>query len=133
MADADPFNLRRFVDAQAGGVFEQALAELRDGRKRSHWMWFIFPQHADLGRSATAKHYGLTGVEEARAYLDHPLLEPRLIACCDAIAPHLRNGIPPRDVLGEIDAMKLGSCMEIFHQAAPGERRFGELLRLARG
>jgi uncharacterized protein (DUF1810 family) len=77
MPNDDPLNLQRFVDAQAGGVYEQALAEITAGEKRSHWMWFIFPQHRDLGRSATAKFYGLSGEDEARAYLEHPLLGPR--------------------------------------------------------
>ncbi len=130
MGEADPFNLERFVDAQAGGVYEQALAELHDGRKRSHWMWFIFPQHADLGRSPTAKKYGLSGVEEARAYLDHPLLAGRLRACCDAILPHLRAGARAEDVLGEIDAMKLKSSVEIFAAADPEAYRFKEILGL---
>ena len=129
MDAGDPFNLQRFVDAQSGGVFEQALVELL-GCKRSHWMWFIFPQHVDLGRSPTAKTYGLSGV--ARAYLDHPVLGDRLIACCDALLPHLLNGRPARDVLGDIDALKLGSSMEIFLEAEPHEYRFAELLELAR-
>ncbi len=84
----DPFDLQRFVDAQANGVFETALAELGGGRKRSHWMWFIFPQHRDLGRSPTAKYYGLSGREEARAYAEHPLLGPRLRASVEAVLPH---------------------------------------------
>jgi uncharacterized protein (DUF1810 family) len=129
---ADPFNLQRFIDAQAGGVYEQALAELRQGQKRSHWMWFIFPQHADLGRSPTAKQYGLSCVEEAQAYLAHPLLGERLLDCCDVLLPHLLNGKPARDVLGDIDALKLGSSMEIFLAAEPHEHRFAELLQLAR-
>ena len=132
MDGGDPFKLQRFVDAQSGGVYEQALAELQLGRKRSHWMWFIFPQHVDLGRSPTAKYYGLSGVEEAEAYLAHPVLEPRLIECCDALLPHLLNGKPARDVLGDIDALKLGSSMEIFLEANPNEYRFAELLELAR-
>jgi len=132
VAGADPFNLQRFVDAQSGGVFEQALAELQDGHKRSHWMWFVFPQHADLGRSPTAKHFGLSGVEEARTYLEHPILGPRLIQCCDALLPHLRSGKTAAEVLGDIDALKLGSSMEIFHEADGHELRFAELLALAR-
>ena len=131
MGEPDPFNLRRFVEAQANGVYEQALAELHGGRKHSHWMWFIFPQHADLGRSPTAKHYGLSGVAEARDYLKHPILGDRLLDCCDAILPHLRNGTSARQVLGDIDAMKLKSSMQIFHDANPEEYRFGEIFRLA--
>ena len=131
MAGTDPFNLQRFVDAQSGGVYEQALAELRDGRKRSHWMWFIFPQHVDLGRSPMAKYFGLSGVEEARAYLEHPLLKHRLVDCCEALLLHLRNGTRARQVLGDIDAMKLKSSMEIFMAAEPAEHRFAELKDLA--
>jgi len=127
---ADPFNLRRFVEAQSGGVYEQALAELRDGHKRSHWMWFIFPQHADLGRSSTAKFYGLSGVEEARAYLGHPILGPRLVDCCDAIRPHVERGASAEKILGPVDALKLKSSMEIFAAAGPDRACFGGLLRL---
>src|SRR5262245_9727023 len=112
----DPFNLERFVAAQSGGVYEQALAELNAGRKTSHWMWFIFPQHRELGRSATAKFYGLSGVEEAAAYADHPLLGDRLRHCCLAVLPHLRAK-PASDVLGSIDALKLKSSMTIFAEA----------------
>ena len=113
----DPFNLQRFVEAQGGGVYEQALAELRAGRKQSHWMWFIFPQHRDLGRSPTAKFYGLSGAEEARAYLTHPLLGPRLRECFAALRPHLEAGVSAEAILGEVDAMKLRSCAAIFSKA----------------
>ena len=133
MAGDDPFDLDRFVEAQSGGVYEQALAELRRGRKRSHWMWFIFPQHVDLGRSPTAKKYGLSGVEEARAYLDHVLLGDRLIECCDAILAHLLNGARAEDILGDIDALKLRSSMEIFLAAEDHEYRFAEIFDLAGG
>ena len=78
---SDPFTLQRFVEAQAGGVYERALAELRAGKKRSHWMWFIFPQSAELGRSSMAKIYGLSGEAEARAYLALPLLGSRYREC----------------------------------------------------
>jgi uncharacterized protein (DUF1810 family) len=126
----DPFDLKRFLDAQAGGVYEQALAELKAGAKNSHWMWFIFPQHVDLGHSPTAKHYGLSGIEEARAYLSHPLLGDRLLDCCDAILPHLRAGLASEQIFGRIDAMKLKSSMAIFAEAKPTEVRFGEVLDL---
>jgi uncharacterized protein (DUF1810 family) len=126
---ADPFNLRRFVEAQSGGVYEQALAELRDGDKRSHWMWFIFPQHADLGRSSTAKFYGLSGVEEARAYLGHPILGPRLMECCEALRPYVERGVSAEKILGPVDALKLRSSMEIFAAAGPDRACFGDLLR----
>nr|WP_283938510.1 DUF1810 family protein [Sphingomonas alba] len=120
--------MQRFVDAQAGGVHEQALAELRDGRKRSHWMWFVFPQHVDLGHSPTAKHFGLTGADEARAYLDHPILGPRLIQCCEAIQLHLQRGVGAKAILGPVDALKLKSSMEIF--AAAGATCASEVLEL---
>jgi len=126
----DPFNLDRFVTAQGGGVYQQALAELRDGRKRSHWMWFIFPQHRDLGRSATAKFYGLSGVEEARAYAAHPLLGERLRECAGAILPHLATS-SPEDILGPIDALKLKSSMAIFAEATPGDDLFQQVLQAA--
>jgi uncharacterized protein (DUF1810 family) len=127
----DSFDLDRFVAAQADGVYEQALAELREGRKRSHWMWFIFPQHRNLGRSATARFYGLSGVEEARAFAGHPVLGQRLRICCQTILPHLAaNGAEA--ILGPIDALKLRSSMQIFAQAVPQEPLFAEVLAAAR-
>ena len=126
----DPFQLERFVTAQSGGVFEQALAELEAGRKQSHWMWFIFPQDRDLGRSETAKYFGLSGVEEARAYLAHPLLGERLRACCRAILPRLRQE-PAAAILGPVDALKLRSSMRIFGEATPKEQLFRDVLEAA--
>jgi uncharacterized protein (DUF1810 family) len=82
----DTDRLQRFVDAQAGGTYERALGELRAGRKTSHWMWFVLPQVAGLGRSSTAQHYALSGLDEARAYLAHPVLGPRLRECAEALA-----------------------------------------------
>ena len=113
MAD-DRFNLQRFVDAQAGGVYEQALSEIRAGEKRSHWMWFIFPQSADLGRSPTAKFYGLSGEEEARACLAHPVLGPRYRECVAAVRAQLDAGKSLEAIFGELDAMKFRSSVEIF-------------------
>lgn len=110
----DPFTLQRFVDAQAGGVYEQALSEIRAGKKRSHWIWFIFPQSAELGRSATAKFYGLSGEEEARAYLAHPLLGPRYRECVAAVRAWVENGRSLEAIFGELDAMKFRSSVEIF-------------------
>jgi uncharacterized protein (DUF1810 family) len=127
---ADPFHLERFVEAQANGVFEQALAELRAGQKRSHWMWFIFPQHRDLGRSATAKYFGLSGIEEARAYAAHPLLGPRLRESAGALLAHLEEK-SAEEILGPVDTMKLRSSMEIFAEAVPDEPLFGEVRRMA--
>ena len=113
MADG-PFNLQRFVDAQAGGVYERALAELGAGEKRSHWMWFIFPQHRDLGRSDMAKFYGLSGEEEARAYLAHPLLGRRYRECVAAVRAWLDKGRSLEAIFGAVDAMKFRSSVEIF-------------------
>ena len=114
MTDADPFNLQRFVDAQSGGVYEQALAEIRAGEKRSHWMWFIFPQHRDLGRSSTAKFYGLSGEDEAQAYLAHPLLGTRYREAVAAVRAQVDAGKSLEAIFGGLDAMKFRSSMEIF-------------------
>ena len=114
MSNDDPFKLQRFVDAQAGGVYEQALAEIRAGKKRSHWMWFIFPQSAELGRSATAKFYGLSGEEEASAYLAHPVLEPRYREAVAAVRAQLDAGKSVEAIFGALDAMKFRSSVEIF-------------------
>ena len=108
--------LERFVTAQEGG-YEQALAELRAGAKRSHWMWFVFPQIAGLGHSVMAQAYAIADLAEARAYLAHPVLGPRLATCCEA----LLGWAGQRDattILGPIDAMKLRSSMTLFEQAA---------------
>ena len=93
-------------------------------------MWFIFPQHRDLGRSPTAKYYGLDGIDEARAYQANPLLGQRLRACCRAILPHLRDE-PADAILGPVDAIKLRSSMEIFAEAAPDEPLFQDVLAAA--
>ena len=122
-----PFDLDRFVNAQANGVYQQALEELRDGFKRSHWMWFIFPQHRDLGRSSTARFYGLSGVDEARAYAAHPLLGGRLRECAATILPHLAT-VSAETILGPVDALKLRSSMTIFAEAVPDEPLFLEVL-----
>jgi uncharacterized protein (DUF1810 family) len=123
----DPFDLQRFVDAQdAGGTYGRALDELRRGRKTSHWMWFVLPQVEGLGRTPTAQRYALAGLEEARAYLAHPVLGPRLRACAQALLD--LPGGDPVAVLGEVDAMKLRSCMTLFARAAPQEPLFGQVL-----
>jgi uncharacterized protein (DUF1810 family) len=127
VSDSDPFNLQRFVDAQANGVYEQALSEIRAGEKRSHWMWFIFPQLKGLGRSATALRFGLGSLDEARAYWHHPLLGARLLECC-ALLLALPSGRSAPQVLGSIDALKLRSCLTLFERAAPSEAVFGALL-----
>ncbi|WP_345713863.1 DUF1810 domain-containing protein [Kineococcus glutinatus] len=123
----DPFALRRFLRAQdAQGTYEEALAELRAGAKRSHWMWFVFPQLAGLGRSATAQRYAITGPDEARAYVAHPVLGPRLVAAARAL---LDSGATDAAVaLGGIDARKLHSSATLFALTAPGEEVFREVL-----
>ena len=113
MAD-DPFHLQRFVDAQAKGIYEQALAEIRAGEKRSHWMWFIFPQHRDLGRSDAAEYYGLSGEEEARAFLGHPVLGPRYRTSVAAVQAWVERGRNLEAIFGDLDAMKFRSSLEIF-------------------
>ena len=113
-----PFDLTRFVTAQEdGGTYASALRELRAGRKTSHWMWFVFPQVAGLGRSQTARFYALSGLDEARAYLAHPTLGPRLVECADTLAALPTSD--PVSVFGTIDAMKLKSSMTLFAHAAP--------------
>lgn len=112
---SDPFNLHRFIDAQIS-TYDEALKEIRAGLKRSHWMWFIFPQLKRLGRSPMAEHYGLASLQEARAYLAHPLLGPRLLeittAAINAPAASLYA------VFGAPDDMKFKSSMTLFERAA---------------
>jgi uncharacterized protein (DUF1810 family) len=120
----DPFDLARFVSAQAP-VYESALDELRRGRKRGHWMWFVFPQLAGLGHSPTAQHYGITSLREARAYLEHPLLGGRLREV-SAVVAALPAG--PEAIFGSVDAMKLRSSMTLFRAAAPDEPVFQHVL-----
>ena len=122
MAD-DPFDLQRFVAAQ-DPVWRDVLAELRAGRKQSHWMWFVFPQLAVLGRSSMARHYGLSGLEEAKAYVAHPVLGPRLVDCCRLLLQ--LQGHDPVAIFGPVDAMKLRSCLTLFAEAAPAEVVFRE-------
>jgi uncharacterized protein (DUF1810 family) len=123
----DPHDLQRFVDAQNGDdTYEQALAELRAGHKTSHWMWFVFPQLAGLGQSAMSQRYAIASLDEARVYLDHSVLGPRLRDCADALLSH--QGRAAREILGEIDATKLGSSMTLFARAAPEEPIFQQVL-----
>lgn len=113
---SDPFDLGRYVDAQdAGGTHDQALAELRRGRKTSHWMWFVFPQIAGLGQSAMARRYAIASAGEARAYLAHPLLGPRLIEATNAVVAARGSA---EAILGGIDAIKLRSAMTLFAAVA---------------
>ena len=125
----DPFDLERFVLAQDdGGTYGQASAELRAGRKASHWMWFVFPQIAGLGSSPTARHYALTGIDEASAYLAHPVLGPRLHECTSIVLATEGQGAV--EVLGDVDAAKLRSSMTLFLRAAPTEPCFQAVLDL---
>jgi uncharacterized protein (DUF1810 family) len=104
------------VDAQSA-VWDDVLSELRSGRKTTHWMWFVFPQLASLGRSATAKFFGLRDLQEARAYVDHAVLGGRLVQCCDLLS-RIRDR-EAVDIFGDVDAMKLRSCLTLFATAAP--------------
>ena len=123
----DPYGLQRFVDAQdSGGTYDVALAELRHGAKRGHWMWFVFPQISGLGRSPTARHYAISSLGEARAYLAHPVLGPRLRECCEALLTVSGRGAD--EILGGIDAMKLRSSMTLFLRADPTEPLFQRVL-----
>ena len=119
---ADPHDLRRFVEAQAG-VYAQARDELAAGRKRSHWMWFVFPQMRGLGLSAMAHRYGIASRAEAVAYLDHPLLGMRLLECTRLLlaAP---SGATASAILGSPDDLKLRSSLTLFDAVAAGTRRF---------
>jgi uncharacterized protein (DUF1810 family) len=121
----DPFNLARFVAAQ-DRVYEQALAELRRGSKTGHWMWFIFPQIAGLGFSEMSQHYGISGLDEARTYLAHPVLGPRLRECAQAVAD--TSDRTAEQIFGPIDAIKLRSSMTLFHRADPDEPVFTTVL-----
>ena len=127
MKAADPFDLERFVEAQSSGIHECAVAELRGGRKRSHWMWFVFPQLQGLGHSSTALRYGITGLAEARAYLAHPLLGERLHECADALEA-LDCGASATDIFGSTDALKLRSSLTLFAAAAGPGSIFERLL-----
>jgi uncharacterized protein (DUF1810 family) len=125
---SDRFDLERFVAAQdAGGTYEAAVEELRAGRKRSHWMWFVFPQIAGLGQSPTSRRYAITSLAEARAYLAHPVLGPRLIECARVLSG-LEAGTAD-DVFGGVDAMKLRSSMTLFARADPANAVFGDVLK----
>ena len=122
---SDPFDLQRFVDAQSQ-TYAQALAELCAGHKRTHWMWFVFPQVAGLGRSGMAQRFALSGAEEARAYLAHPVLGRRLVESARALTDLDTDDADA--VFGSIDAMKLRSSMTLFAVATPEEPVFRQVL-----
>jgi uncharacterized protein (DUF1810 family) len=120
-------DLERFVKAQdSGRTYRQAVTELRQGRKTSHWMWFIFPQIAGLGRSAMAQAYAISDLGEARAYLAHPVLGPRLVECAELVASH--QGLSAQQIFGGIDAIKLRSSMTLFAQADPNQAIFKQVI-----
>ena len=110
----DEFNLVRFVEAQAG-TYAKALNEIRHGHKRTHWMWFVFPQIAGLGRSDMATHFAITSLAEARAFLAHPVLGPRYYECVAALQDLI--GMSAQEVFGQVDAAKLRSSLTLFAQA----------------
>ena len=130
MTTKDPYHLERFVAAQdAGGTYERAAAELRAGRKTGHWMWFIFPQIAGLGYSQASRMYAITSLEEARAYLAHPVLGARLIECATSLTGLTGlTGLTAEQILGDVDALKLRSSITLFMHAAPGEPVFRQVL-----
>jgi len=119
------FDLQRFVDAQRP-VYDRARRELQGGRKESHWMWFVFAQIAGLGRSPTAVFYAISSLDEARAYLAHPVLGPRLKECAKLVLDV--EGSTARDIFGAIDEMKFRSSMTLFAEAAPEEPMFAQCL-----
>jgi uncharacterized protein (DUF1810 family) len=123
----DPYDLERFVAAQdQGGTYERALRELQRGRKVSHWMWFVFPQIAGLGQSAMSRRYAIASLDEAEAYLRHPVLGPRLLACAGAVAAAQAG--TAAEIMGGIDARKLHSSMTLFLRAAPDAGLFQRVL-----
>jgi uncharacterized protein (DUF1810 family) len=119
------FDLERFVAAQQG-VYDGVLRELRAGRKTGHWIWFIFPQVVGLGRSELSRFYGIESIDEARAYLEHPVLGPRLRECVGAVLA--TSGTTAEGIFGSLDAMKVHSSMTLFHRATPAEPLFTEML-----
>lgn len=131
MPSPQSYHLQRFVDAQQG-VIDTAIDELRAGSKQSHWMWFVFPQLAGLGQSATAKFYGIASLEEALAYLDHPLLGPRLRRSVEALLPWA-GARSAEQIFGDVDSMKLRSSMTLFDIAEAGGLFDETLLNFFRG
>jgi len=123
--DQDPYDLNRFLRAQAND-YTQALSEIQSGRKRSHWIWYIFPQIDGLGFSSTSKHYAIKSLAEAQAYLDHPILGPRLIECAEA-ATRI-EGRSATEIFGSPDDMKVRSCATLFACVSPAGSVFERLL-----
>lgn len=124
---ADPYDLRRFIDAQdSGEVYQRAVAELRAARKAGHWMWFVFPQIAGLGFSPMSRTYAISSLAEAKAYLAHPVLGQRLTECARILTQ--LTGSEAERILGDIDATKLRSSMTLFRHADPGQPVFSQVL-----
>ncbi|MBS0423101.1 MAG: DUF1810 domain-containing protein [Proteobacteria bacterium] len=123
--DSDPYGLDRFVQAQAHD-FEIALTEIAGGRKRSHWMWYIFPQFAGLGFSAMSQHYAIRSAAEAQAYLNHPILGPRLMQCCETLLAI--NGRSAHEIFASPDDLKLQSCVTLFASVTPADSVFERVL-----
>lgn len=121
----DTFNLSRFVEAQAP-VLSRVMTELREGRKTTHWMWFIFPQLQGLGRSEMASRFALSGIAEARAYLQHDLLGPRLEACVKTVLQHRHRSA--MQIFGSPDELKFRSCLTLFMNAGPGSLLYEQAL-----
>lgn len=124
-ADDDPFDLARFISAQQDS-YDLALSEVRNGHKLSHWMWYIFPQLRGLGFSSTSQLYGITGEPEARAYLAHTVLGPRLIAICEAALAV--DGRSATEIFGKPDDMKLRSCATLFAQVSNAKSVFHKII-----
>ena len=121
----DPWNLARFVEAQEG-EYQQALAEIRSGRKRSHWMWYVFPQFTGLGSSPTSVHYAIKSPEEAVAYLEHPILGRRLLECAEAVLQiENRSAL---EIFGSPDDLKLRSCATLFAAVSPAGSVFQQII-----
>jgi len=121
----DPYDLRRFVQAQDTD-YERALSEIRSGGKRTHWMWYIFPQFDGLAFSSTSRHYAIKSLAEAKAYVDHPVLGPRLLACAEAVVGV--EGRSAREIFGSPDDLKLRSCATLFACVLPPGSVFDRLL-----
>lgn len=124
-ASDDPYDLARFVDAQAD-CYADAVAELRSGKKRTHWMWFVLPQVKGLGSSAISERYGITGLDEARAYAAHPVLGPRLVECAEALLTVRDRSV--HEILGSPDDLKLRSCATLFKRVSTPGSVFAKLL-----
>lgn len=127
MEKSDPYNLQRFIEAQDNN-FETVLNELKNGRKESHWMWWIFPQLKELGFSTNSKFYGLSGIYEAKAYLQNPVLHKRIEACLNAV---IESGVQnPVSIFGKTDSLKFQSCLTLFSKVEPQNKLFTETLNV---